>query len=559
LFQALQTLILQTIDTLPHQEQETISLQNSLLTHSLRFLPALWPHHASPSLILALTLRDRKIPPPPALSLETTESPKLAPHLAHIHQLFDLKSPLPNERNLNDALSTIVREIPHCLLVPLTQNIHRAPIRSRLKKLSAKSQEILLQTLTPEATPLLQALITRLRSTSLARSKQALWGQAMETLAQLHPHQLRPEKIVSSFLSQHSTSPLEQAQLLLKSQTVRRTSGHARIDAILFRIAYPTKPEERPSDNLIRDLSDTLIAISVHHHKSPNLEPLHTLARDSELQPSELITKLLTETASEFQITITGLLKTSWPIFQDLSTDYQDPQTFPALHHATNSLLPNRKIPLPNLPGSPDITFETNHSQDWKPIQSSVPDISLTHSSEDKPMVSNIDREVWLIDNAGLVIFAPYFEMLFERAGLLSNKRFPDIDHRIKGIFLLHHLTTGQTEAEETKLLLNRILCNHPLDDPIPPSVLPGEDWTQLAAGLIAAVIQHWNSIGETTPEGLLNTFVKRKGSLVFDHEEGWSLHIPEGPYDILLTSLPWAISTINLPWMEHPLRVDWK
>lgn len=180
-------------------------------------------------------------------------------------------------------------------------------------------------------------------------------------------------------------------------------------------------------------------------------------------------------------------------------------------------------------------------------------------TDETPSLVSGIEHEVWLVENAGLVIFAPYLEMLLDRAGLLQNKRFPSLDHATRGIFLLHHLISGQSEAEEFQLLLNRILCNVPLDQPLPLSVEAGDDWPELTKGLIDAVIHHWITLGDSSQDSLINTFIKREGSLRFDQEEGWSLHISEGPYDMLLTSLPWAISTINLPWMEQPLRVSWR
>ena len=157
-----------------------------------------------------------------------------------------------------------------------------------------------------------------------------------------------------------------------------------------------------------------------------------------------------------------------------------------------------------------------------------------------------------------IVLFAPYFEMLLERAGLIQNRSFPNIDHATQGVFLMHYLVTGKYTAEEPLLLLNRILCNIPLDQALPPSVEPEADWEGLRNGLLDAVINHWSSLGDTSHAGLISTFVQRTGSLRYDQEDGWSLHIDAGPYDMLLASLPWAISSINLPWMHQAIRVEW-
>jgi len=149
--------------------------------------------------------------------------------------------------------------------------------------------------------------------------------------------------------------------------------------------------------------------------------------------------------------------------------------------------------------------------------------------------------------------------MLLERSGLVQNRQFTDLNKSIEGAFLLHYLIYETTEAEEHQLLLNRILCNIPLDTVLPKSIEPKKQWPELCEGLVTAVIQHWSTLGNTTSESLINTFVRRKGSLRYDIEEGWSLHIPTEPYDMLLQTLPWAISNIHLPWMLEPVRIDWK
>ncbi len=174
-------------------------------------------------------------------------------------------------------------------------------------------------------------------------------------------------------------------------------------------------------------------------------------------------------------MTLPELLEESWPIIQDLSSTYQDPQTFLILSSTTNKLLPNRDISLPKLAGDHQTIFEKTTPKREDPTKQTPP----KPLADDTPLIDGVEREVWLINNAGLVIFAPYLEMLFERANLIQNKVYPDLEHQIRSIFLLHHLVTGQSEAEEHQLLLNRILCNVPLDIALPPTVTPEDRYAE--------------------------------------------------------------------------------
>ncbi|MFI4941504.1 MAG: contractile injection system tape measure protein, partial [Burkholderiales bacterium] len=161
------------------------------------------------------------------------------------------------------------------------------------------------------------------------------------------------------------------------------------------------------------------------------------------------------------------------------------------------------------------------------------------------------------VDNAGLVLLAPFLERYFAALDLLQGRDFFGPAQRMRATYLTQYLACGKQEAPESALLLNKILCGVstavPLDDPVPL----GEVERQLAEQMLAAVIRHWSKLGNTSVAGLRETFLMRAGYLT-RRENDWSLHVQRGPYDVLLQSLPWSIATIRLPWMEKPIWVQW-
>ena len=52
-------------------------------------------------------------------------------------------------------------------------------------------------------------------------------------------------------------------------------------------------------------------------------------------------------------------------------------------------------------------------------------------------------------------------------------------------------------------------------------------------------------------------SFLQRPGWLGRS-ERGWLLRVEPASFDLLLTSLPWTLSLVKLPWMPQPLHVEW-
>jgi Contractile injection system tape measure protein len=74
---------------------------------------------------------------------------------------------------------------------------------------------------------------------------------------------------------------------------------------------------------------------------------------------------------------------------------------------------------------------------------------------------------------------------------------------------------------------------------------------------VLTSVIEYWNIVGNTSVDGIRESFLQRKGKLMYK-ESGWILQVEQQPYDMLLQHLPWNISMIQLPWMKQMLQTEW-
>ncbi len=167
-------------------------------------------------------------------------------------------------------------------------------------------------------------------------------------------------------------------------------------------------------------------------------------------------------------------------------------------------------------------------------------------------------NESLVIQNAGLVLLWPYFNMLFERAGLMKDSKFIDDKSQQKAILLLEYLATGSENPEEYQLVLNKTLCNYPIAAPIDLTLEITEDLQSLCKELIDATVNHWASLDETSVDSFRESFLIREANFGFD-EKDYFLSVANRPYDVLLRQLPWGISIVNLSWMDKNIKVDWE
>ena len=171
--------------------------------------------------------------------------------------------------------------------------------------------------------------------------------------------------------------------------------------------------------------------------------------------------------------------------------------------------------------------------------------------------LADIPNEALFINNAGLVLAAPYLPRLFGMLGLAGDKAFVDAAATERGVLLLQYAVTGELQAPEPLLLLNKILCGLPLHGPVGRDFEPSRAERDAVDGLLRAIIGHWKALGQTSVAGLRQTFLQREGRL--EHKDDtWQLQVQRQTFDVLLDRLPWGFATIKYPWMREVLHVQW-
>lgn len=179
---------------------------------------------------------------------------------------------------------------------------------------------------------------------------------------------------------------------------------------------------------------------------------------------------------------------------------------------------------------------------------------------EDTDVVKKPDEpeDILYVQNSGIILLHPFLQLYFQEIGLLAtNYQFIDDDAQKRAVLLLHYLATGNNEAAEYELALQKIICGLSLEDALPSNIELTEQEIEESANLLTAVTQHWQPLNHTSVEGLQVTFLQREGKLTHTYL-GWKLQIEPKTVDILLGKLPWAYSTVKLPWMKEMINTDW-
>jgi hypothetical protein len=139
----------------------------------------------------------------------------------------------------------------------------------------------------------------------------------------------------------------------------------------------------------------------------------------------------------------------------------------------------------------------------------------------------------------------------------LQGDRFQTTDCQQTAIYLLHYLATRQTDPPEYELVLPKLLCSWPLNEAVIPPHLPQTALDE-AEHLLQTVINYWEALKSTSPDGLRQGFLQREGKLTRLGESRWKLQVEQQAIDILLSRLPWGVSMVRLPWMDERLTVEW-
>jgi hypothetical protein len=167
-----------------------------------------------------------------------------------------------------------------------------------------------------------------------------------------------------------------------------------------------------------------------------------------------------------------------------------------------------------------------------------------------------IDEAV--VENAGMVIAAPYLPQLWKMFELIEDGQFRDLQAAERAVHLLQYMTNQSTDTPEYQLVLNKILCGVKSSEPIAVSIDITDKERGVVEGLIRGMIENWKTIGQTSVAGFRESFFQRRGRLT-RKDDAWHLKVEQRAFDMLLDSIPWGFATIKHPWMERVVYVKWR
>ena len=167
------------------------------------------------------------------------------------------------------------------------------------------------------------------------------------------------------------------------------------------------------------------------------------------------------------------------------------------------------------------------------------------------------ENEQIRVSNSGLIILWPFFTAFFERAGYVQEAAFISASHQNRALYALQYLGYNGIDFPEYELPLNKMLVGMPVEDTVDPIEALTTEEKDLSASLLEGLIHNWPKVQNSSPEAIQETFMQREGILKLssDHLE---LRVERRGVDILMDTIPWELSLINLPWMEKPLHIVW-
>ncbi len=198
-------------------------------------------------------------------------------------------------------------------------------------------------------------------------------------------------------------------------------------------------------------------------------------------------------------------------------------------------------------------------SQELRGVDKQESDIlkeQVTDEEKELPFVKSQTLEI-AVQNAGLILLHPFLKAFFIETGIATREGLLRKDKQDLAIQTLHFLATGNENVLESNLVLEKFLCNIPLEMPVFKQSLLTEEIRDESLTMLKTAIKHWPALKKTSPVGLQQMFINRDGKLI-KKENGYKLIVERKAQDVLLEKLHWNISIIKLPWKRDLLFVEW-
>ncbi|QMU29337.1 hypothetical protein HUW48_15420 [Adhaeribacter radiodurans] len=161
------------------------------------------------------------------------------------------------------------------------------------------------------------------------------------------------------------------------------------------------------------------------------------------------------------------------------------------------------------------------------------------------------------VENAGLYLLAPYLPSVFARLNYLEKQHFKNSYVAARALQLTQYLVTGKRQNPEYLLVFNKLLCGIQLDVALAGGIRLTKKEIMEADNLLDSLIEHWQALKNTSPQGFRESFLQRKGILT-ENGARYTLQVERKGHDLLLNTIPWGFTLLKLPWMKKMLQVEW-
>ncbi|GAA5216499.1 contractile injection system tape measure protein [Corallincola platygyrae] len=216
-----------------------------------------------------------------------------------------------------------------------------------------------------------------------------------------------------------------------------------------------------------------------------------------------------------------------------------------------------------------------DRSGSLKPSQTTA---SANRPGAEQSLQAEISPDTLRVYGAGLILLHPYLPRLFRQLNWLDDESALRSTALSKAAKALAYLAAGCYSSEQSvqREQGEQALPEHQLgwfkvllglkpdalllldDAPLPTEVIVELDT------LLRSLLAHWTALKSSSVEGLRQSFLSREGLICFNSEHGqpdacyWQLTLERQGIDLLLDQLPFSITTVKLPWMQHPIQVSW-
>jgi hypothetical protein len=154
---------------------------------------------------------------------------------------------------------------------------------------------------------------------------------------------------------------------------------------------------------------------------------------------------------------------------------------------------------------------------------------------------------------AGIVLLWLEFGQLLHDLQLVKERAFADESAKQQAVLILHYIAAGHTAASEEDLLLNKMLCNWPLNEPVEIIEL-SEPVKAAAAKMLEEYMAGWRKDRKFSAGWFRAAYLQREGQLLRRNDGQWELTVTHKTEDILINK----VSIIRYSWMHHLLFIRW-